>query len=94
MVTSNSLHSAAAEHPGPTAWTHGLLLFLQGSAVIVDIRSLREKEAGGAPDLPNACEQGWCLPRASATGMQHCVRMRGARREPAACLPGCCAIGQ
>ncbi|KAL4447383.1 hypothetical protein ABPG77_007416 [Micractinium sp. CCAP 211/92] len=25
-----------------------------GSAVIVDIRSLREKEAGGAPDLPNA----------------------------------------
>ena len=32
----------------------------QGNAVIIDIRSAREKEAGGVPDIPNTSEWQRC----------------------------------
>ena len=57
----------------------------EGSAFIVDIRSLRDKEAG-APDIPNASERRAAGGRAGACG-RGC---RGTRCLPACCsLPGC-----
>lgn len=57
-----SQHAALACRRGLTLCLHVhcgtvlLLLPLQGNAVIVDIRTAREKESAGCPDIPNPSE--------------------------------------
>jgi hypothetical protein len=35
------------------------MLSTKGNNALVDIRTAREKESGGSPDLPNSGESGW-----------------------------------
>ena len=55
MIVDTRRHFDASNHPCYNMLTTPTMLaaLLQGNAVIVDIRSVREKEAGGMPDIPN-----------------------------------------